>query len=80
MLCRETLGHDAKAGVLFGNALSCLGSIGSGQAEEERRGEGSNGVRSMWMAQKIPGSTGQHRNLAHRQERMQRDTARGDNL
>lgn len=39
MLCRETLGHDAKDRVLFGNALSSLGNIGSGQAEGER-GEG----------------------------------------
>lgn len=37
-------------------------------------------TRSTWVAQKIPGSMG-HRDLVmDRQERMQRDTACGDNL
>lgn len=41
VLCRETLGHDAKDRVLFGNALALARLKG----REER--EGSSGVRSM---------------------------------
>lgn len=51
MLCRKTLGHDAKDRVLFGNALSSLGSIGSGQAEGER-GEGG----KQWCQKHVNGT------------------------